>query len=68
MIKGILFLETGEVQVIGVVQSARNIIEAMQQVLPDLVRQEKARVEKERLVETLTAEQIAELLKQQTGE
>ena len=49
MVKGILFLETGEVQIIGLFNSAANIIAAIKTVLPDLEEQEKQRVEREKV-------------------
>ena len=62
MVKGILFLETGEVQIIGLFNSAANIIAAIKTVLPDLEEQEKQRqlelAEKQRVENLYTPAEI----------
>lgn len=57
MIKGIIFFEQGEVQVVGEINSFQGIINTMQKVLPELIK-----AEKERVVNDLDEEQLEKLL------
>lgn len=56
MIKGLLIFEDGSVQQIGELSTATNIIAAMQQILPELMKQEQERIL--RLLDTDTLEAI----------
>lgn len=59
MIKGVIFFEQGGIQAIGELNSLAGIIDTMKKVLPDFEKQEKQRV-----FNSMTKEEIAELLKE----
>ena len=59
MVNGILLLESGEVQMIGEIRSARNIIAAIQHILPQLIEQEKKVI-----LDGLSARELEEILEQ----
>lgn len=59
MIKGILFFEDGNVQIIGDLSTARHIIASINTVLPQLQEQEK-----KALLDNISAEDLEKLLEQ----
>lgn len=62
MIKGILIFEQGGMQVIGELHSLQGIINTIEQLLPDLKKQER-----DRIFSTMSTEEIAALIKEKEG-
>ncbi len=63
MIKGIIFFEDGTLQLVGELRSLSSIIQTMKEAIPSLEKQEAQRV-----LNSLTDEQIAEFVKQREAE
>lgn len=59
MLKGIIIFESGEIQQVGDLVTLANIIQSMKQALPELEKKQR-----EHIFNTLSTEEIAELIKQ----